>query len=208
MGTVSNAEQDAKALARRVDRTYIYRSDRFRTVRRAVILLCCVGALVAWGAYARRGDGLPYSPGPVTSVHALWNADCSWCHEPKKDGGFDTGVSDTACLRCHDATIHHPNQVRFIAAEQAGARPGVGINSDARTISADCKSCHLEHRGRDLMIGRIDAKCTQCHADLQPEVSNGELHVHRATTAFAPAGSHPEFGRNLTAGRKGSPASP
>src|SRR5687767_12273585 len=123
MASVSNVEQDAKALARRVDRTYIYRPDRFRRLRRGIILLCVLGALVAWGAYARRGDGLAYSPGPVTSAHALWNADCTWCHEPKTEGGFDTGVSDSACLKCHDAPVHNVKQVRFTAADPT-MRPG------------------------------------------------------------------------------------
>ena len=157
MATVGNVEQDAEPGPPRVDRTYIYRPDRFRRLRRATILFVHSWALVVWGQYARRGDGLAYSPGPVTSAHALWNADCTWCHEPKTEGGFDPGVSDSACLenasmrrsiisakvRFHGAQPHRSaGDIRPFATGCGGHRSRrhaeAGV-AKPRTISADCK---------------------------------------------------------------------
>jgi hypothetical protein len=191
------SEQNAKAVAARIDPKYIRSTDRFRLLRRAAILLCCMGALIAWGAYARRGDPSIYSPGHVTFAHSMWNGDCSWCHEPEKGGGFSRTVSDNACLRCHDAAGHHPNQTRFIAASTGGP--------DLFPRSANCIACHVEHRGHELLRGGTDAACTQCHGNIVPETNGGSPYIHANVTGFG-GGVHPEFGRSLTTSRQGSPS--
>src|SRR6476620_1262074 len=102
-------ERSAKALANRLDPNYINRASRSRLVRRIVILLCCALGLTIWGTHSGRGDMTPFSPGPLTNAHAMWDGNrCQWCHESKPGGGFFKTVSDNACLRCHDAAVHHP----------------------------------------------------------------------------------------------------
>src|SRR4051794_12392203 len=109
-------ERSAKALSSRLEPGYINRWSRSRLVRRVVILICCGLGLTIWGTHSGRGDQTPFSPGPLTSAHAMWDGNrCEWCHESNPAGGFFKTVTDTSCLRCHDAAVHHPNQTTLVS---------------------------------------------------------------------------------------------
>lgn len=190
-------ERSAKALANRLEPGYINRASRSRLVRRIAIAICCVVGLTILGTHFGRGDQTPFSPGPLTSAHAMWDGNrCGWCHESNPGGGFFKEVSDNACLRCHDAAIHDPNQATLVS-----------LNADSKPAhSANCTSCHQEHRTHEQLISRSNSTCVQCHGDLVPNSRDHSPAVQPHVTAFA-IGSHPPLGRSLTPDKRWS-ASP
>lgn len=197
-----------KSVAARLDPMYHRRWQPLRVARGVVVLAIVIGALLWWGSYALRGDRTLYSPGPVHSSHAMWGADCTWCHTKAPDGSFVQTVSDAACLRCHDGAIHHPNQLTLSAFDphrngSAGPRPhGMpatgSLSAEDRLKlmdlrSTNCAACHVEHRGHDALLARADAHCTQCHANLAADSLNAQvLKIDTTVTAFSD-GSHPPF---------------
>jgi hypothetical protein len=94
----------------------------------AVLLFASLGSLsVAREAAAQ------LSPGPLAEPHAALEgaANCLRCHSSEK------GVDPQRCLDCH----------RLIA-----ARIEAGRGLHARPGYADCKSCHIDHHGRDFEL--------------------------------------------------------
>ena len=132
------------------------------------------------------GARAAFQAAPVSTPHALFADRCEVCHT--EDRAFHTAfrlwpaahdassVGDAACLSCHDAGVHNPNQMAFID-EAAGRSQG-------------CTRCHHEHRG-DAALARLpDAACTQCHAALQTR--DGAHRYHPTITRFE--SDHPAFG--------------
>ena len=182
-----------RALAQRIDLTYFKRPHPLRTARTALVVLCCAAALIWWAVAGTRGHHQMYSPGPLWAVHAMGAERCEVCHDGNGKGRFLRSVSDAACLRCHDGSIHHPNQLRLIA-----------TGADGQAHAAQCSTCHIEHRGHDALIGASDLHCLQCHADLSAH-SRRPPRVQSRVTAFDTA-DHPHFGRSLTP--RGQPVDP
>lgn len=89
-------------------------------------------------AGSARGQPLRVSPGPLTRAHASLDGvtSCDRCHEAGR------GVSAAKCLTCH-API----------AARIAARKGVH-----RAVTADCTTCHGEHRGVDADLRRLDVQ--------------------------------------------------
>lgn len=87
-----------------------------------LLALLCAGPLVA-----------QISPGPLSEAHADLDgsANCLQCHETGR------GVSATLCYECHEALSAH------VAA-------GRGLHALAG--HEDCKSCHIEHQGREFQL--------------------------------------------------------
>jgi hypothetical protein len=81
-------------------------------------------------------------------------------------GGFFRRVSDGACLTCHDAAVHHDNEV----------------------LSLECADCHLEHKVPNTLARMSDRHCTTCHADLKTR--SGAPTFEREIVSLA---RHPEF---------------
>jgi hypothetical protein len=100
------------------------------TLLRALAVL----ALLATSAFAQGS-----SPGPLAQSHAALD-DQNHCNDCHVDGSKD--VSNDKCLNCHD----HNNLKARIAA-------GKGFHASATVKGKDCKTCHLDHKGRgyDLM---------------------------------------------------------
>lgn len=73
------------------------------------------------------------SPGPLAAPHAKLegSTNCLLCHEASK------GVAPQRCLTCHK-----PLAKRIAAGE--------GLH--ARAAYRDCRSCHVEHHGRDYQL--------------------------------------------------------
>jgi hypothetical protein len=212
-------ERDVKTLSRRLDRTYFERRSAIRRVRIALIVFC-LGGVVAWWALAggATGDERMFNPGHVMAAHASFEHDCRACHTGAPDaantgagtvsslrGKFSLSVTDAACLKCHDAAIHHPNQ-KFANAH--AKEPGnANLNADAHVLavadtghpagmrSGSCVSCHIEHKGETLMKAGTDATCIACHANLQ-NASQTAPHAASRVVAFNKA-DHPDFGRSL-----------
>jgi c(7)-type cytochrome triheme protein len=154
--------------------------------------LVTVAALAAavWVSYlllqGRRHNFAAYSPGPVCHVHAMIQMECSKCHQGDGKGGFFRTVSDAACLRCHDGSIHHANQIELVGGPVGHPR------------SVNCSACHVEHRGEAALAAKNDATCLRCHTDLPRHDRNPRLPSGFAArvTAFD-INAHPAFGREL-----------
>lgn len=144
-------------------------------------------ALLALPAALRYGPGgeaaasldRAWQAGPPSDSHSGFIEDCDQCHQAPF-----AAVRNDACIACHKQTAHHSDQPRLL--EEAGM-------TDAR-----CGSCHLEHSGRDRLIARNTALCTDCHADPAGRFAEARL---------APAGSfdrdHPGFTLSLPAWQDG-----
>lgn len=129
-----------------------------------------------------------YTPGGMASVHSMWDANCSACHEtsrPMAAGNWfavatgQSHVADSACQKCHKGPPHHSVQIE---SEVAG-----------------CTSCHREHQGRPGRLLNVpDSQCTSCHQNLADHIN--EAGITRAlkmpqygnVTRFA-EGEHPDF---------------
>jgi len=107
---------------------------RFRTVPLPVHFGLLVLLLVSGLVQAATIESL-VMPGPVIEGHAETEETCSACH-----GLFERGAQRGLCLECHEP----------IDEDVAAGRGFHGRDADAS--SADCKSCHTEHRGRDADI--------------------------------------------------------
>jgi hypothetical protein len=103
--------------------------------------------LVVFGA-AAQAQSLESAvmPGPVIAGHADLEQSCDKCHVR-----FDRAAQKRLCLDCH----------KPVNADVAG-RTGYHGRSKAR--SADCRSCHTEHKGRAARIVALDEK-TFDHAE-------------------------------------------
>jgi hypothetical protein len=147
-----------------------YESDYFRRPRRPWVLTATVlGAILVAGAgvaltFAWPGGRAAYQAGPLSDPHAFLADNCAACHTGTfvtaarllPGHGDDRATPDAACLQCHKAGVHHPNQTQF-----------VGATGPAGQSAANCAGCHHEHNGGASIARLSDAHCTACHADLQ-----------------------------------------
>lgn len=78
------------------------------------------------------------SPGPLTRSHAKVENDCAECHVRFKPGG-----QDGRCVACH-------KDVGKDIQDRSGLH--------GRQPQQVCRSCHTDHRGRDMNIAPLDQK--------------------------------------------------
>jgi hypothetical protein len=174
-----SAFRDPKSLADWIQLDYFRRPRNLRRWRGwlgwATLLLTAVVVAVV---ILLPGGKETLQAGPVSSAHALFNADCVKCHTES----FQTArrllpgsneaihaVPNSACVDCHDGPAHNDKQ----QAEQS------------------CAECHREHRGRVLLARVGDEHCTVCHVDLKASLRPGAETAFQNVSPF-PAG-HPEF---------------
>lgn len=184
--------QQTRHIAQRIDITYHRRPTWFKLWRRwvAVLTVVAVGILIAVAAVSMLHGGRAQrwlNPGPVSSAHAHFENDCAQCHDNGGKAGFSKTVSDSACLKCHDAAVHAKSANQFVASNAMH--------------SSNCTACHVEHRGHAALAAVDNRLCSQCHGDLNNHLEAGRVlpagfdpHV----TQFA-IGNHPAFGRQLLA---------
>lgn len=192
-------QRDVKTLSKRLDASYFKQRNALRRVRVMLILLCCGAAVGWWGLAGGATDEALYNPGPVASVHASFGNNCISCHTGDGKGGFVKTVTDTACLKCHDGSIHNPNQ-KLDSPHQGGALSGsVLAVSDAKhpagMRAGSCIACHTEHRGHTMLAATNDTLCVSCHANLKDAAKADPASPNRVV-AFN-ATDHPDFGRDL-----------
>jgi hypothetical protein len=145
-------------------------SQPFRRAARwlTAAVLVLAGGFLLWSAFGNRRQ--VFAPAPVSLAHAFIGTDCQHCHAGEPAGGRPGGaVPDRACLRCHDGSAHHEDQIRADV-------PG-------------CAGCHREHEGRSHLAQVADSFCTRCHANLTT-TSGPSARFHRRVIDFR---SHPEF---------------
>ncbi len=78
------------------------------------------------------------APGPVVQSHAKAEAECSNCHVR-----FDRAGQDKLCVACH-------KDIGQDLAKKTGLH--------GRQKAQVCRSCHTDHRGRDMNIAPLDTK--------------------------------------------------
>lgn len=172
-------QRTTKLLARRHDLNYFRRGSRLRRWQWGLAAAALVGSVVWFGSSAVLHGSAALSAGPMSSSHAVFEGRCELCHVPVVHvPGMKTAswtpsflmrkhVPDSACLSCHTAAPHHPQQV---------------------AMTPKCSSCHVEHTGAMHLAAAPVAGCVQCHAQLQ---TKGELKVAAVIHSFAT--DHPEF---------------
>lgn len=225
-----------KAVAGRIDLNYHRRWHRWRVTRLALVLACTVAA-AAWVAVASvrfdratpggRGGGgsgggglrlldAIHNPGALTGAHASIEHDCRACHDGAAADGsgpskYWLNVSDNACLKCHDGALHHQNQ------KTAAAHADVSFEGHALAVkdathagggrSASCVSCHVEHRGHDLLVGTSNQLCVHCHADIGKGMESGQPRPQMRAVKFT-VNEHPRFGSRLAPASAGATPAP
>jgi hypothetical protein len=155
-----------KTLAKRIDLQYFSRPHPFRRWRLWLSVAIPVVAL-GWFVAQRATGQKVYSSGPLSFSHAVLGKRCEVCHVTQA-AVFRNEVTDTACLKCHDAPAHHPEKATF---------------------TPTCGSCHLEHKGSVRLASTVDSSCTQCHGDLHTK--SGTVQYVRDIENFDH--DHPEF---------------
>lgn len=155
-----------KKLAKRIDLQYFKRPHPLRRWRFWLSVAVPVVALGWLVTQRAQGGQKAYSSGPLSTSHAVFTQQCSLCHVTRA-GMFFKEVSDDACLSCHDAPVHHANQV----------------------ITPACSSCHLEHKGAMRLAKTTTASCTKCHEDLHTR--DGRPHFAGSIGDFEH--KHPDF---------------
>lgn len=109
---------------------------RIRASWRAVALL---GALLLLpGSVSAQGLESALSPGPVIRGHAKVEDQCASCHVR-----FDRAAQDGRCLECH----------KDVAAD---LKAKAGFHG--RQPPQACRSCHTDHKGRDVQIAPLDPR--------------------------------------------------
>ncbi|MCP5181890.1 MAG: cytochrome C [Pseudomonadales bacterium] len=73
-------------------------------------------------------------PGPVVDAHADIESQCSQCHAV-----FGESTEDGLCLDCHEPVADD-------------RKSGQGLHGQAAVTGEPCRTCHVEHRGREADI--------------------------------------------------------
>jgi predicted CXXCH cytochrome family protein len=133
--------------------------------------------LVLLAVFALREDQTPYMSRPVATGHQLFQDDCGKCHQTAWQPAMRLtrldndvrSVRDADCQTCHvQSTNDHYHRPLALTAPA-------------------CATCHLEHRGANLLSEVSDAFCVSCHGwtmqTVSPEWPTG-------IDSFA---RHPEF---------------
>jgi predicted CXXCH cytochrome family protein len=211
---------NTKDRAKRIDPTYVRRAQPWRRTRRWLVLAFCIAVLIWLGlsSFQRAPDGgfrftaMAHNPGHLAAAHAMIEHDCLTCHAGDGRGGFIKTVSDSACLKCHDAGIHSVNQTTLMAKVMpVVAAPADADAADVPTLpidnypgglrSADCVHCHTEHQGEAALRATDNSYCIECHINLKdhfgklPSDDKGQT-VANHVSAFDGEGNHPHFGLN------------
>ena len=175
-GGPADPRYSTKSRAKRIALNYFKRPHPFRRWRLLLSVAAPVLALAWLLVHAARGDQRIYNSGTVSTAHQMFETDCKVCHGPgpavaaaglaPASGGYWAHVSDNACTACHAGPQHHANE----------------------PFTPACASCHVEHKGRALLVEAADQHCTQCHRDLKTK--DGASRFHKTIPSLR---EHPEF---------------
>jgi hypothetical protein len=151
-------QTSVKQRAVRIPLDYFRQKSGLERWKSGLALLAVAAGLVyiAWSTIGSSGPS-HYSPGPLASVHSMWNDHCEVCHQnftPTGAGAWSGNphAADVLCQACHRGQEHTSKQLA--------------------TEVASCAACHVEHRGRDADLIRVaDTQCTVCHANLAAHMS-------------------------------------
>jgi hypothetical protein len=101
------------------------------------------------------------STGAISSNHANFETDCAACHQP------GNSVADARCSSCHEKTsalMIYDFESHYLYRSNDFQRTSHDTLQKYHARELPCRSCHLEHRGRDAIITDVpDSKCLSCH---------------------------------------------
>lgn len=198
-------ERKTKVIGKRIDLSYHKQPSPMRSLRRLTVIVCGLAAAIwgGWALFGKSGERF-YNPGPVAGLHAMFENDCAACHDggASSDGGQSSGkffktVSDAACLKCHNGTVHSDKQTSLVL-----------MTNGKPAMSSNCITCHVEHKGHDAMAGTSDALCTRCHDNLTANTAGGKTDMQASVKTFDKSPVHPAFGRVLRQGGNGPMSDP
>ncbi len=157
-----------KSKALRISLDYFQKSSPIDRARRlcialGIMLSILYGAWILWPASpsSRAASRLHLSSGPLSQVHAAFEADCEKCHAHglsaplgKHSFQFEPAKrldhQEAACKTCHPVDGHWRESL---------------IDP---SLDRDCANCHQEHVGRQTNLSRVDNQaCIRCHRNLQ-----------------------------------------
>lgn len=156
------------------------RSDHYQTLRPkyGLLLSGLAAGFVVFAALALFqlvGLRSPLSPGHVTSGHSGIDTRCEACHAGRQ-------ARDLRCQRCHDGG--------GAGRLDLGAHVFFGSGDPRKATQAGsraCARCHVEHRGREVRLAKVDeGHCLECHAARNPEKAGQAFRIPSL-------GDHPEF---------------
>ena len=101
--------------------------------QRLFALLC----LLCLPAAAQNVEAV-FSPGPLIKAHAKWDDSCKHCHV-----AFERQAQDRLCADCH-------KDIGRDLAQRTGWH--------GRLKPQPCRTCHTDHRGRDVRIASFDKR--------------------------------------------------
>lgn len=174
--------RDTKARAKRIDLAYFKKPHPFRRWRLLLSLVLPLAGAAWLGALAGAGDDRVYTSGALAARHSMLEKDCKACHTSGWGGRYLDGEGwqrdlDAACLKCHDAPVHHANATSQVRGPQ-------GLETSTR-----CSLCHVEHENAARLAQVPDRHCVSCHGDLK--TTSGEAAFARQIRSFTDG--HPEF---------------
>lgn len=101
------------------------------------------------------------STGVISSNHANFETECAACHKP------GNSVADALCSSCHEKTSErmvYDFASHYLYRSNDFQRTSHDTLQKYHDRELPCRSCHVEHRGRDAIITEVpDSKCLSCH---------------------------------------------
>ncbi len=166
-------------------------------IRALLVALATIVTTVAFSGDASAQNPLErlVSPGELSRAHEKLDATCNACHE-----SFNKGAQKARCLACH-------KEINWDVQNKRGFH-----GRSPQVSSGECKTCHVEHEGRNARIVLLDEKtfdhrltdmpllgaharvqCAECHV-------NGQKHAKAPTDCVAcHKADEPHMGRLGTA---------
>ncbi len=121
------------------------------------------------------------STGETSSNHANFETDCAACHKP------GNSVADALCSSCHEKTsdlLVYNFASHYLYRSNDFQRTSNDTLHKYHNRELPCRSCHVEHRGREAAITEVpDAKCLGCHRYGSFNTNHPEFEFARARIA-------------------------
>lgn len=177
--------RDIRVLAQRAELEFHVRPNIARRKQWWTGVALGLVCLAFIGFNTGRGHHQFYSAGSLSEAHAFIANDCRKCHntwqplnrlatlDPEIHLARHSSIDNQACLKCHNASEHHANQIPAHA-------------------DLSCAACHREHQGSISLTSVTDQLCIRCHQDLKT-ADETPTQIAKNITGFGADQGHPEM---------------